>query len=231
MKTSTRCFQLVTVLAFATSAVVVSHAQVKATSGPTSTVVYVGGDDLVLKASDGKLLNYSVAPGTKFMAGGKSATLADLKPGTKLTAPVATGFDPKIISSVQVVKGKVFAATPPDAVTLSLSDGIKELSVPAGTTFMIGGKPMTINDLKSDMMVDATIVTTIADNAKPEVANAAAPATPPLSGSLLVFKTLGEGESSIPEAGTNLPLYGVLGLCLMALGFVVMRLRKPTGQN
>jgi hypothetical protein len=214
-----------TVFAFAASAVT-AVAQVKASSGPTSTVVYVSGNDLVVKAADGKLLNYNVAPGTTFAAGGKSASLADLKPGTKLTKELSTGFDPQIISGVQVVKGKVFAVTPPDGVTLSLSDGIKELTVPTGTTFTVDGKSVTIDALKPDMMVQATVVTTIADNAKPEVANAAAPAAPAQTGALLVAKTLGDGEASVPEAGTNLPLYGVMGFALLMIGGFLM-LRKP----
>lgn len=220
-----RRLAVATVFAFAASAVTVS-AQVKATSGPTSTVVYVSGNDLVVKAADGKLLNYNVAPGTMFAAGGKSASLADLKPGTKLTKEVSTGFDPQIISGVQVVKGKVFAVTPPDAVTLSLADGIKELSVPAGTKFTVDGKPLTIDALKPDMMVEATVVTTIADNAKPAIANAAAPAAPAQTGALLVAKTLADGEASIPEAGTNLPLYGMMGFGLLMLGGFLM-IRKP----
>jgi hypothetical protein len=211
-----------TVLAFAASAGTASAAA-KASSGPTSTVVYVSAGDLVVKATDGKLLNYSVAPGTTFAAGGKSVTLADLKPGTKLTKEVSTGFDPQIISGVQVVSGKVFAVTPPDGVTLSLSDGIKELTVPTGTTFTVDGKPLTIDALKPDMMVQATVVTTVADNAKP---GAAVPAPPAQTGALLVAKTLADGEASVPEAGTNLPLYGLMGFALLMLGGFMM-LRKP----
>jgi hypothetical protein len=214
-----------TVLAFAASAGA-ANAAVKATSGPSSTVVYVSAGDLVVKAADGKLLNYSVAPGTTFAAGGKSVTLADLRPGTKLTKEVSTGFDPQIISGVQVVKGKVFAVTPPDGVTLSLSDGIKELTVPTGTTFTVDGKPLTIDALKPDMMVQATVVTTVADNAKPEAASAVVPAPPAQTGALLVAKTLADGEASVPEAGTNLPLYGIMGFALLMLGGFMM-LRKP----
>ena len=202
-------------------------AQVKASSGATSTVVYVSGNDLVLKSAEGKLLNYTVASGMMFSTGGKQVAIADLKPGMKLTKEVSTGFDPEIISGVQVVKGKVFAATPPDVVTLSLADGIKELTVPTGTKFMVDGKAVTIDTLKADMMVEATIVTTIAPDAKPAVANAPAPATPELKGALLVSKSLGDGATALPEAGTNLPLYGVLGLALLALGFGLTMVRRP----
>ena len=221
---STRCLLAVALAGTALPA----PAQVKATSGPTSTVVYVSGNDLVLKSADGKLLNYTVASGMMFSTGGKQVALADLKPGAKLTKEVSTGFDPEIISGVQVVKGKVFAATPPDVITLSLADGIKELAVPTGTKFMVEGKPMTIDTLKPDMMVEATVVTTIAADAKPDVANAPAPATPAQAGALLVAKSLGEGGTALPEAGTNLPLYGALGLCLLAIGFALTLYRKPT---
>ena len=214
---------LATVLSFA--ACVAGVAQ-KPSSGPTSTVVYVGGNDLVVKAADGKLLNYTVATGTMFSAGGKTVALAELKPGTKLTKEVSTGFDPQVISSVQVVKGKVFAATPPDVVTLSLADGIKELTVPEGTKFLVEGKLLGIDALKPEMLIEATIVTTVADDAKPEVIAAAHPSAPELKGSLLVAKTLGEGGTTLPEAGTRLPLFGLLGAVFLVLGFGLTRVGK-----
>jgi hypothetical protein len=191
----------------------------KLSSGPSSTVVYVGGNDLVLKASDGKMLNYTVPSGVKFTSGDKSLSLADLHPGTRLTAPVSTGFEPQIVSAVSVVKGKVYAVTPPDGVTLMLSEGVKELNVPSGTTFMVGGKPLKVSELKPDMMVDATIVTTAADNT-----TASASAAPPLAGTLLVAKTAAADD--MPSAATNLPLYGLTGLLLVACGGFLY-LRKP----
>ncbi len=217
-------------LAAAATAAGSSLAQTAPTSGPYSIVVYVGGNDLVIKAADGKLLNYSVAAGTKFTVGDKQETLAELKPGVKLTKEVSTGFDPQIVSAVKVVKGKVFAVTPPDAVSLLLADGIKELTVPSGTTFMVDGKPMTIKELKPEMMVEATVVTTLAEDATPEAANAPPPAAPAMAGVLLVAKTLGSGESSVPLAGTNLPLLGLTGICLLALGLGLMVWRKPAEQ-
>jgi hypothetical protein len=227
MRIAFRPILAATALAFATCCASTAYAQVKASSGSASTVVYVSGNDLVLKASDGKLLNYTVASGMMFSAEGKQVALADLKPGTKLTKEVSTGFDPEIISGVQVVKGKVFAATPPDVVTLSLADGIKELTVPTGTKFMVDGKQVMIEALTANMMVEATVVTTIAPDAKPEVANAPAPATPAMSGPVLVAKSMGDGATALPEAGTNLPLYGMLGAVLLALGFGLAMIRKP----
>jgi LPXTG-motif cell wall-anchored protein len=195
----------------------------KPTSGPSSTVVYVGGNDLVVKSASGKLLNYSVAKGTMFTADGKSVGLDGLKPGSKITKEVSTGFDPDVISSVQVVTGKVFAATPPDVVTLSLADGIKELTVPTGTMFSVEGKSMSIADLKAGLSVTATIVTTVGGD-DPKALSAPAPDAPTLSGALLVSKT--GGDAALPEAGTKLPLYGALGLVMLSLGAFLMFFRR-----
>ena len=62
---------------------------------------------------------------------------------------------------------------------------------------------------------------------QPVLANAPAPTAPALSGALLVSKTPGSGDQALPEAGTNLPLYGVLGMLLLAMGAVLMFWRKP----
>jgi hypothetical protein len=192
-------------------------------SGPTPTVVYVGGNDLVLKASDGTLLNYTVPDSYRFSSGGKQLPLSGLKPGTKLDKPVEPGAKPAVISSVSVVKGKVYAVNPPSSITLVTSEGNKDFNVPAGTTFTVGGKPTTVAGLKPDMMVDATVVTPAAEGA-----SITPPATPPMSGALLVAKS--EAEAEVPLAGTNLPLIGLVGFAILALGFALRTCARPTRQ-
>jgi hypothetical protein len=223
MQTSSTRLKFATLLVLAASAVLPVAAHAALSSGPTSTVVYAGGNDLVLKSSDGKLLNFTVPSGTKFTAGDKTLSLGELKPGTKLTKPVVTGFDPKVVSSISVQKGKVFGVTPPDGVTLALAEGTKDLVVPTGTSFVVDGNSLTVGQLKPGMMVEATIVTTGADDA------ASATSTPAMAGVLLVSNPAGEGD--LPAAGTNLPLFGVLGLLSLSLGFAVLRIRKPLKQS
>ncbi len=128
-------------------------------SGPTSTVVYVSGDDLVLKASDGKILNYIVPASYKFSTGGKQVVLADLTPGATLTAPVATGSDPLLVASITTMKAKVYATTPPDVLTLTTPMGAKDFTVPDGTKFVVGGKALAYADLASDVTLDITVIT------------------------------------------------------------------------
>jgi len=221
MQTPSTCLKLSALIVLAASAALPAVAAGPA-SGSTSTVVYSGGDDLVIKSADGKLLNYTVPAGTKFTAGGKQVALSSLTPGTKLTAPVSTGSEPLIVTGVNVVKGKVYGVTPPDGVTLSLAEGTKDLVVPSGTTFMVDGKKLGVSDLKNNMMVEATIVTA-------DTTGASATSTPPQSGALLVAK-VGAAAEDLPAAGTHLPLFAALGLSCLALGFMLLTYRKPVNQ-
>ena len=206
--------RLATALVLAASAVAPALA---VTSGPTSTVVYVAGNDLVLKAADGKILNYTAVPAsTTFASAGKPLTFAQLKPGTELSAPVSTGSDPQVVASITVMKAKVYGTAPPDGITLTTPQGAKDFVVPAGATFMVGGKALPLTALASDVTIDATIITPAADGA-----DTPAPVPPPLTGTLLITKA-----DELPLAGTNLPLYGLLGFAMLLLGFALLR-RKP----
>ena len=118
----------------------------------------------------------------------------------------------------------VYAVSPPDGVSLLLSEGVKELSVPAGTTFMVDGKQLKLSELKPDMMVEATIVTTADAEAT------SATATPAMAGALLVAKGASEGD--MPSAGTNLPLIGFVGVMMLMLGAWLKGFgRKPVRQS
>jgi LPXTG-motif cell wall-anchored protein len=188
-----------------------------ATSGPSSTVVYVGGNDLVIKAASGKLLNYAVPAGYGFTDSGKPATLEQLKPGDKLTAVVDTGTDPQVVASIAVVKTKVFSATPPNLLTISSPEGALNVIVPLGTKFSVDGKTVGLSDLSSGMMLEATVITPAREGEEPSTT----PATPPLSGVLLVAKL-----EDLPATGTRLPLYGLVGGLMLLVGFALLRGRK-----
>jgi LPXTG-motif cell wall-anchored protein len=190
------------------------------TSGATSTVVYVSGSDLVLKAADGTILNYTVPASYEFSVAGKKAALADLKPGVTLTGPVSTGADPQVIASITTAKAKVYSVTPPDTITLILSDGSKDFVVPSGASFMVNGAATPLASVKPDAMVDVTLLTPAPDaNPVPP------PATPSLMGTLLVAKA-----EDLPSAGTNLPLYGLFGVALLLAGFALLRFRRPAAR-
>ncbi|WP_213803921.1 hypothetical protein [Granulicella sp. dw_53] len=180
-----------------------------------STVVYVSGDALVVKRADSKIFNYTIPASYRFTVAGKQLGLDGLKPGTQLTEPI-TAPSPKVVSDVSVVKGKVYLVSPPDKVTLSLTEGIKELTVPAGTTFTQDGKSVTIAQLQKGTLVEATMVTTLDTE---DASGTTPPQTPPQSGALLISATA--GESSLPVAGTHLPLFGILGFIILAAGLAL----------
>lgn len=206
--------RLAALFAFAASALLPAIAQAQ------STVVYAGGNDVVVKSADGKLLNYTVGADSKLNVGGKEVPAGEVKPGSKLTAPPSG--NPQVVTAVNVVKGTVYGITPPDGVTLSLPEGVKDLTVPAGTTFMVDGKRLTVSELKNNMVVEATVVTTGADG------SASATSTPGQSGALLVAKTATDAD--LPAAGTHLPLFAATGLMLFSLGLGLMGWRRPASQ-
>jgi hypothetical protein len=173
-----------------------------------STVVYVSSGDVVVKTADGKLLNYKTPSGTMVSVGGKQVPASGLKPGSKVGSIPG---DPKTVTGISVETGKVYQIDPPDKVTLTLAQGIKELSVPAGTSFTVGGKPVSVGQLQKGMEVTATVVTVASSGSSPS-------ATPPQSGTILLAVDASEAET-LPEAGTSLPLIGVLGLFSIAVGF------------
>lgn len=218
MSNSSPCLKIAALLAFAASAALPACAQ----GSSSGTVVYAGGNDVVVKSADGKLLNYSVTPDTKLNVGGKPVPVGDVKPGEKLTAPMSG--TPQVVTAVNVVKGKVYAVTPPNGVTLSLPEGVKDLTVPAGTTFMVDGKALTVSQLKRDMVVEATVVTTASG-----ADGTSASATPAQSGALLVAKAA--GEEDLPAAGTHLPSFAAAGLALLSVGAVLLGWRKPLAQG
>jgi len=172
-----------------------------------ATVVYVGGNDLLIKATDGRLLNYTVPTGYQFTIVSGKVGLKDLKSGAVLTGPVATGSEPLIIGHIETVKAKVYVARPPDTVTLILSDGSQDFVVPAGTMFTVNGAAVPLTGLKRNDEVEATLLR----------AGKGDGSTPGLKGALLVEKS-----EDLPQAGGSLPTIVVAGFAMVLLGMAML---------
>lgn len=172
-----------------------------------ATVVYVSGNDLLIKATDGRLLNYSVPSGYQFTIESGKVGLKDLKAGAVLKGPVATGSEPLIIGHVESVKAKVYVARPPDTVTLILSDGSQDFTVPAGTMFSVGGASVPLGGLKRNDEVEVTLLR----------AGKGDGSTPALKGALLVEKS-----EDLPQAGSLLPTVVVVGFAMVLVGMAFL---------
>jgi len=180
-------------------------------------VVYVSGNDLLIKATDGRLLNYTVPMGYQFTIASGKVALKDLKAGAVLTGPVATGSEPLVIGHIEMVKAKVYVARPPDTVTLILSDGSQDFVVPAGTMFTVNGAPVALSGLKRNDEVEATLL----------MAGKGDGSTPALKGALLVEKS-----EDLPQAGSLWPTLELVGFGMVFVGLVLMILgRKRQRQN
>ena len=203
-------------------------------------VVYVSGNDLVVKMSDGSVKHFNVAPTARFTVDGKQLSASELKPGTHLTQTITTTTTPENVTTVRTVAGRVMNVSTP-YVTLRLKDGqVKQDKVPEGTTFNIDGEKKTVADLRANMNVSATVTTVTPSvsvastntvtGVAPAPAPVAKPATPPIVGVLLIeepqpkqIAAATPAAPQLPKTGTFMPAVGMLGLLLTSVGLALRR--------
>jgi hypothetical protein len=124
------------------------------------TVVYVAGNDLVVKMGDDSIKHFVVPADSKFTVDGKDISLQDLTPGTKLTQTLVTTADERWVTNVRNLDAKVLEVKPPH-LTIASGDTIRYLKVPEGTRFSVDGKEMVLSDLREGMRVKGTVVTAV----------------------------------------------------------------------
>jgi hypothetical protein len=127
----------------------------------TAEVVYVSGNDLVVKTDDGELRHFpNVSDDKTVTVAGKELTVHDLKPGMKLQRTTITSTTPRMITTVKTVTGKVWRVIPPNSVILSLEDGTNQsFNIPKGQKFNVDGQETDAWGLKEGMNISATAVT------------------------------------------------------------------------
>jgi len=157
------------------------------------TVVYVSGNDLVVRMEDGQLKDFVVPSDSKFTVDGKEIGLQDLTAGTKLTQTITITNEERMITDVRTVDAKVLEVKPP-YLTVMTGDKEKYIRVPDGTQFTINGEKMKLSDLKAGMQVQGTLVTavptTVAVRKTTVTGQAPKPVeTPALVGVLLIYET------------------------------------------
>jgi hypothetical protein len=156
-------------------------------------VVYVGGNNLVLKLEGGGVEHLIVPDSDKFHVDGREVTVYDLKPGTKLTETIATTTTPRYVNTVRTIEGAVWHVNPPGTVILTLPDNTQmTYAVPSHAKFTVDGQERTVFDLRKGMKFQATIVTdepeSVVEYAKVTTGKAPpSPETPQQVGTLLFF--------------------------------------------
>ena len=202
-------------------------------------IVYVEGNDLVLRLENGRVEHLVVPDSDRFTINGNQLSVHELVPGTKLTQTITTTTTPRYVNSVRTIEGKVWHANAPKSLILTLPDNKNQVfDVPNDAKFTIDGKEKTVFDLRKGMKIKATIVTddehTVVEQSKFAFGQAP-PQTPREVGVLLFLApmqpqvTLASAEQPgemLPETGSSLPLMGLMGTLAIAMSLGLWAVRR-----
>lgn len=218
----------------------------------SGTVVYVSGNDLVVKADDGTVKHFVVPDSTTFNVDGQQLSVHDLKAGTRLTRTITTTSKSEDVRNVKVIKGKVWMVNAPYLIVTLENGQNKQFKVPDGMKFNVNGQQVSVFHLKKGMNLTATVVTTTPttmvseqrdiSGTGPVEAKMAKPATPPQQGALLIDDgsapapvDVASNEApaaatepkpaKLPKTGSSWPLIGLIGMILLTAG-LVLRIRR-----
>jgi hypothetical protein len=209
----------------------------------SGTVIYVSGNDLIVKVDDGTIKHFVVPDSTRVTVGGKSLSVHQLTPGMTLTRTITTTATPTYVETVRTITGKVWYVAPPRTLILSFPDGPnKQYKVPDGTMFDVDGKKQSIFHVRKGMTISATIVkdvpetiatsTTSVSGVAPPAPPATPPATPTIVGVLLIEPIAPPpppadvAQNTLPKTGSIFPLLGLLGALLLGVSFGARALRS-----
>jgi hypothetical protein len=205
-------------------------------------VVYVSGNDLVVKMEDGSLRNFENVPeSARVTVGGRELGIHELKPGMKLERTITVTTTPKTITTTKTVTGKVWHVTPPNSVILTLEDGSNEkFTIPKGQKFNVNGEMTDAWGLKKGMSVSATKVVeepiTVVEQRHQLTGTMPPPPPPPAPDQPILIAVVipnptPAAETSpapeLPKTGSMLPLIGLLG-CFATLGSLGLRSVRKT---
>jgi hypothetical protein len=158
-------------------------------------VVLVSGNDLVLRMEDGTIRHIANVPDSfRAVVDGKEIGIYDLKAGMTLERTTTMTTTPKVVKTVQTIKGRVWHVNPPSYIFLTLEDGSNErFEMPKGQKFNVEGKKVDARDLKPGMIITATKVveftaTEIEEQRKLTGSMPLPPPAPPTDAPILIAK-------------------------------------------
>lgn len=189
-------------------------------------VVYVNGNDVVLRMEDGTIRHLPNVPDSAHATvNGKDIGVHDLKVGMKLEHTITTTTTPKLVTTVQSVTGKVWHVSPPSSVILTLEDGSNQkFKIPKDQKFNVDGKMVDAWGLKKGMRISATKVVeepVTEVNIHKQITGTEPPPPPPDAPIIVAVllpasapapaESPAEAPAELPKTGSMLPLLGLLG--------------------
>ena len=218
--------------------------------GPSTTnvkvergeVVYVSGNDVIIKGEDGALRDFFNVPEDKTITvDGKQLNVHQLKPGMKVEKQTITTTTERVVTKVETVTGKVWHVVPPNSVTLTMDNGeTQSFKIPKGQKFTVNGKETDAFGLKKGMVVSAQRITETPETviAKEVKRTGSMPPPPPppkqdLPILIVVLHPAAPGETAaeqapaqLPKTASELPLVGLLGALFCSVSLTLMAIRK-----
>ena len=200
-------------------------------------VVWVNGNDLLVKMDDGSLRHFANVPDSvRVTVDGKQLGIHDLQPGMKLERTITTTTTPKTVTTVETVTGTVWRVIPPKSVTLKLEDGsMQRFTIPSGQKFMVNGQQTDAWGLKQGMKISATKVVeepqVAVDQQRRLTGTMPPPPAPPAPDQPIIVAVLTPvpvpapapaaeepAAQTLPKTGSMIPLIGLLGVIVFATG-------------
>jgi hypothetical protein len=209
-------------------------------------VMYVSGNDVVIKMEDGSLRDFFDVPeSTTITVDGRQLNVHQLKTGMKVEKQTITTSTPRTITKVETVTGKVWHVAPPSSVILTLEDGTNQsFKIPKGQKFTIDGQEKDAFGLKKGMKISAQRITEVPETfVTQEVRRTGTmppPPPPPTQGvPVLIVRAPAQAPiqtaaaepapTKLPKTASLLPLLGLLGMLFCGLVLASMMIRKIVG--
>jgi hypothetical protein len=206
-------------------------------------VMYVSGNDVVIKMEDGSLRDFFDVPeSTTITVDGKQLNVHQLKTGMKVEKQTITTSTPRTITKVETVTGKVWHVAPPSSVILTLEDGTNQaFKIPKGQKFTIDGQETDAFGLKKGMNISAQRITEVPETVVTQEVRRTGtmpPPPPPPKQDVPVLIVMAPAKAPIqtaaaepaptrlPKTASLLPLLGLFGMLFCGLSLASMVIRK-----
>ncbi len=216
-----------------------THKASVVTKVESGEIVYVEGNNVVVKMADGSLRHFDNVPDSaKVTVDGQQLGVHDLKVGMKVQRTITTTSTPKTITTVKSVTGTVWHVNAPRSVILTLEDGKnQQFKIPKGQMFDVDGKKVSAFGLKKGMRIVATqiVEAPAMDVTSQSMTTGSMPPPPPPPPDvpmLVAEETPVPVEApaapapELPKTGSELPLIGLLGLLSMGSSLGLRAVRK-----
>jgi len=119
-----------------------------------SEIVYVSGNNLVLRLEDGTVEHFLVSDDWRFKVDGKELAASELQPGTKITTTIVSTGPPDVVRTTSIRSGTVTHAQ--GNTVIVRMDDTQENERFVVPEFIVNGEPADVHHLRKGMHITAS---------------------------------------------------------------------------